>query len=148
MPNKHFEIIEFPIEGKLILYYASNLVINGNYNLAIRVLENYGLKYFMKGKRGLCNKANVQKILALAYYHMDTNFEKIEELLIAAHKHFKHLKVHHGMAVTCFSKAYLFFTKSTEFRNEQRNEDQVIKMALKECEEAFTHYGRFKHKNG
>jgi hypothetical protein len=52
------------------------------------------------------------------------------------------------MSVTSFSKAYIFYTKATEFTNIQRNEHEVLKIALKECKESFNHYVRIKHKYG
>ena len=48
-----------PVEGRLIIYYASNLILENTLDQAINVLSQYGLKYHFEGERGICNKANV-----------------------------------------------------------------------------------------
>lgn len=66
--------LEFPIEGKLVVYFSSVLILNGSYDQAIRVLTQVGLSYYFDGTRGICNKANVQKLLAIAYFYKNSNF--------------------------------------------------------------------------
>ena len=48
-----------PIEGELIIYYGTNLILIENYELAIKVLEVFGTKYKHSHIGESCNKANI-----------------------------------------------------------------------------------------
>lgn len=87
--TKKIQILELPVEGRLIIFYASNLILENNLDNAINVLSQYGQKYHFEGERGVCNKANVQKLLAVAFFMYNRNFQKIEGLLNSAKQKFK-----------------------------------------------------------
>lgn len=54
----------------------------------------------------------------------------------------------HGMAVCSFAKAFFFNQQSAEFVGAERSEDDVVKMALSECENAIKNYRKIKHLMG
>ena len=62
---------QIPLEGKLMSYFASNLILVKDYDKAIRVLNEFGISHHFEGKRGYINKLNLRKLLALAYYKSD-----------------------------------------------------------------------------
>lgn len=62
------KLVHMPVEGKLILLFTSNLILNHNYDKAIRVLNNFGVSFHFQGRRGYINKLNIRKLLALAYF--------------------------------------------------------------------------------
>ena len=98
-------VLEFPIEGKLLVYFSSVLILNGSYDQAIRVLTQIGLSYYFDGTRGICNKANVQKLLAIAYFYKNSNFHQVKHLLQQAENKFTSLNILHGIAVCQLAKA-------------------------------------------
>ena len=81
---KNFVHLDFPIEGKLIIYLASNYILAREMDQATRVLTQYGLSFYLDGNKGICNKANVQKLLALAYFMQDQHLNRVESLLAHA----------------------------------------------------------------
>jgi len=56
-------------------------------------LDGFGTKYRFEGFRGLCNKANIRKLLAFAYYKTDSNWQKIETLLNQALTEFTRMEI-------------------------------------------------------
>lgn len=64
--------------------------------MAINVLSQYGLFYKFQGDRGVCIKANFQKLLSLVFYITEKNFDKIEGQLNQAKSKFKQLEVYQG----------------------------------------------------
>jgi len=112
------------------------------------VLSKNGLHYYFKGERGVCCKANVQKLLAYAYFLQNHDLYRAETLLNHAKTKFEQLQIFHGLAVVTFAKAHFFFTKSTQFVDEDRNEDVILKEALEECKEAISYYDRIRHRVG
>ena len=65
-----------------------------------------------------------------------------------AQQEFKQLQMNHGMAVCAITKACFFNQKSTEFASSERSEDDVVKMALSECDNAIKNYKKIKHLMG
>ena len=137
-----------PLEGKLIVLYASNLILNRQYLLAIKVLEKFG--YYYKNEEDntleIINSANIKKLLAIAYYYQEINFSLVDSILTEVREKFKSKKVSHGVATCYYAKAFFMFHKSTEFINELRkNEDIVLENALEDCQRALLFYEKLKH---
>ena len=138
---KDIKHLEFPIEGKLLIYFAANHILNGSYDTAIRVLGEYGVEYFFEGDRGICNKANCQKLLAIAIFKSskkqnEKDYLEVENLLNKAKQKFTNLLIYHGVAVVSFVKAQFFEAQPTNFQDLGtffRSEEDILKMALEEA---------------
>lgn len=141
-----------PLEGKLIVLYASNLILDRQYPLAIKVLEKFG--YYKNEEDNtleIINSANIKKLLAIAYYYQEINFNLVDSILTEVREKFRSKKVPHGVATCNYAKAFFMFHKSTQFIqvNELRkNEDAVLRNALEDCESALQYFEKLKHLQG
>ena len=112
------------------------------------MLNDFGLKYRFNDERGECNKANIKKLLALAFFKNNSNFSKVETLLNSAKNAFMKLQVKHGVATCALALAQFMFWKPVEFTDNHRSETKIIDESLKSCENARLNYSEIKHNMG
>jgi hypothetical protein len=141
-------IIYLPLEGELINYYACNLIINYKYEMAIRVLNDFGINYRFEGLRGMCNKANIKKLLALAYFKNNSNWMRIGNLLHDALTAFTKIGVIHGVATCHLASATFMHEKTIEFVDMHNSEEKIIADAIYHCESAIPLYEKISHHMG
>ena len=60
-------MISMPLEGQLLIYYSSNLIINGNFNQAANLLSKF-MHCQLGGYGGGACKSNLRKLLAIALF--------------------------------------------------------------------------------
>jgi hypothetical protein len=60
-------VISMPVEGQLLIYYSSNLIIYGNFNQASNLLSKFMDCQLDGYENGAC-KSNLRKLLAIALF--------------------------------------------------------------------------------
>jgi hypothetical protein len=61
------KVILMPVEGKLLIYYSSNLIINGNFNQAANLLSKFMDCQLDRYENGAF-KSNIRKLFAIALF--------------------------------------------------------------------------------
>jgi hypothetical protein len=116
--------------------------------MAIRVLNDFGISYRFEGLRGMCNKANTKKLLAMAYYCNNSNWVRIRSLLYDALTAFSKIGVIHGVATCHLASATYMHEKTIEFVNMDNSEEKIIADAIYHCESAIPLYEKIDHHMG
>mmetsp|Transcript_37483 Transcript_37483/g.57391 ORF Transcript_37483/g.57391 Transcript_37483/m.57391 type:complete len:197 (+) Transcript_37483:923-1513(+) len=146
--NRPYYYDILPREAKLIVFYASNLILSRNIEQAIRILSKFGLGFRHESLGGVVGNLNLKKLLAIAYFEQNQEFGKIEYFIDGAIYKFTQVHVPHGKACCNLAKAYFFFSKAVEFTDPSRDEAEVMKVALKACQKAIDSYKDINHPMG
>ena len=102
-----------------------------NFEQAISALKKYG-KMFASSEDKI-NRANINKLLAIAYFNKGVKYDECRALLDEADKDFKDSELIVGQAVCAYAKAYFTYSLKDPDDNEKNfiylmNRDEAKKM--------------------
>jgi hypothetical protein len=94
------------IDGALVVYYVSNLVLMWKFKDALKAIENFGMKIKCQ-----LSKANLTKIHALLLMHNEKAPQEAFKKFVEARTMFVEMNLSHGIALCNAAMGYLRYTK-------------------------------------
>lgn len=156
--RRHSNALNLPEDGKLLIYYVSNLILCGGadpayYDQAYGIIQQYGRRFWFESDlSGPCFKANLKKLEAIALYYQNKNVLEIGNLLEEAQRRFKDLNIYHGVAVCSYARAFFLYHKRFMFENPQgggkQDDHKIISEASRACRTGLDYYERINHLGG
>ena len=130
------------IDGCLMVYYITNLLLIGRIEDALKVIEQFGLK--LDNDR-IC-QANIKKMQAYAEAK-NGNYLNAKKKYEEALQIFNQYNSIHGQAICNYSIGFLLYSQATHFIK-SANENKIFDQAKKKLEIAISCFSKIQHLSG